>query len=176
MERNPRVAIYLSDGREIRLVLDHDSAPATVENFVHLVENGYYNGLCFHRIVSGFMAQGGGYYLDGNRIQEAKAVPTIKGEFFSNEFHRNYIKHKPGVISMARNRSKNSASSQFFLCTADAPSLDGNYAAFGKVADEESLETVLDLGEAETVVVDAEFTDFPYPAVIIDKIVRLKKI
>ena len=89
----------------------------------------YYDGIIFHRIIDGFMIQTGGYYLEDNSLSEAKEVPTIKGEFSANGVENN-LKHTLGVVSMARANDMNSASSQFFICSADAPHLDGNYAAF----------------------------------------------
>ena len=124
------VKIKVKDYGSIMVELDYDSAPLTVENFVDLVEDGFYDGLTFHRIIEGFMAQGGGYEIDGSR----KPAKTIKGEFKSNGVTNN-ISHKRGVISMARATDPNSASSEFFIVHQDYPSLDGKYAAFGKVID-----------------------------------------
>ena len=115
----------------ITLELYPDTAPKTVDNFVNLAKSGFYNGTVFHRIVSGFMIQGG--------AGEEDKVKTIDGEFYTNGF-KNDLKHERGVISMARTDDPNSASSQFFICHEAAPHLDGNYAAFGKVID--GLDTV----------------------------------
>ena len=112
----------------IELELYGKAAPITVENFVNLANEGFYEGLIFHRIISGFMIQGGGYDVSGNEMD----VPSIKGEFQSNGV-KNKIKHERGVISMARTNEKDSASSQFFIMHDEAPHLDGDYAAFGKV-------------------------------------------
>ena len=122
------VEIKVKDYGSIIVELDYENAPLTVENFVSLVEDGFYDGLTFRRIIEGFMAQGGGYETDGSR----KPAKTIKGEFTSNGVTNN-ISHKRGVISMARATDPNSASSEFFIVHQDYPSLDGNYAAFGKV-------------------------------------------
>ena len=111
-------------------------APATCENFIKLVEEGFYEGLVFHRVVDEFMAQGGCYDKDGN----AHEADTIKGEFSSNGFTQNTLSHTDGVISMARSSEPDSASSQFFICYGDQNFLDGSYAAFGKVI--EGMETV----------------------------------
>lgn len=114
---------------KIELELDADIAPITVTNFINLVNNGFYDGLTFHRIISGFMIQGGGYDKKGNKM-DAK---SIKGEFLDNHV-KNNISHKRGVISMARIPSdNNSASSEFFIMQEDALYLDGSYAAFGYV-------------------------------------------
>ena len=112
----------------IELELYGNIAPLTVKNFVGLAKEGFYEGLTFHRIMSGFMIQGGGYDASDNEMD----APTIKGEFESNGV-KNPIEHKRGVISMARTGVKDSASSQFFIMHDDAPHLDGEYAAFGKV-------------------------------------------
>ena len=114
---------------KLELELDADVAPITVTNFVNLVKKGFYNGLTFHRIMSGFMIQGGDPNGDGTGGSEE----TIKGEFKSNGVE-NTMSHKRGVISMARTQNDpDSASSQFFIVQADSDFLDGDYAAFGKV-------------------------------------------
>ena len=115
---------------KIYLELDPAAAPKTVENFVKLVNEGFYNGLTFHRVMEGFMIQGGDPKADGT----GGSSQTIVGEFSSNGYS-NPISHVRGVISMARSNEPNSASSQFFICNADATFLDGNYAAFGRVVD-----------------------------------------
>ena len=127
--------ITVQDYGDIVLELDADIAPITVSNFCELVENHFYDGLTFHRIISGFMIQGGDPKGNGTGGSEKK----IKGEFSSNGF-ANGLKHTRGVISMARSADPNSASSQFFIMHQDAPHLDGQYAAFGKVI--RGMETV----------------------------------
>ncbi|MCF0106241.1 MAG: peptidylprolyl isomerase [Holdemanella sp.] len=112
----------------IELELYGDKAPETVENFVELAQSGFYDGLTFHRIMAGFMIQGG----DPNHNGTGGSSKTIKGEFSSNGVE-NDISHRRGVISMARSNAPDSASSQFFICHADSTFLDGNYAAFGVV-------------------------------------------
>ncbi len=125
-----RVAIEVQDFGTIELELYPNKAPITVANFEKLVKEGFYDGLTFHRIVKDFMIQGGDPKGDGSGGSDK----TIKGEFSQNGFTRNDIKHERGVISMARSSSSNdSASSQFFIMHGDAPYLDGNYAAFGRV-------------------------------------------
>ena len=126
----PIVTITMDDGGVITLELYPNIAPETVNNFVSLVNKGFYDGLSFHRIIPGFMIQG------GDPLGNGTGGPgySIKGEFKSNGF-RNDLRHERGVISMARALDPNSAGSQFFIMHADAPHLDGSYAAFGKVID-----------------------------------------
>ncbi len=112
----------------LELELDPNIAPITVDNFVDLVEKGFYNGLTFHRIIDGFMIQGGDPLGNGT----GGSTKTIRGEFKSNGVN-NSLSHVRGVISMARSNDKNSASSQFFIVHQDSPHLDGDYAAFGHV-------------------------------------------
>ena len=122
------VTIQMENGKEIKIELYPDVAPATVENFVNLVKDGFYDGLIFHRVIPGFMIQGGcpqGTGMGG-------PGHTIKGEFAANGV-KNDLKHTRGVLSKARSGNPNSAGSQFFIMHADAPHLDGQYAAFGKV-------------------------------------------
>lgn len=118
--------IKIKNYGSIKLKLDANTAPITVSNFVGLANDGFYNGLTFHRIIKGFMIQGG----DPNGDGTGGSKDTIKGEFSSNGVD-NPLKHTRGVISMARSQSNDSASSQFFIMHEDAPSLDGEYAAFG---------------------------------------------
>lgn len=118
--------IKIKNYGSIKLKLDANTAPITVSNFVGLANDGFYNGLTFHRIIKGFMIQGG----DPNGDGTGGSKDTIKGEFSSNGVD-NPLKHARGVISMARSQSNDSASSQFFIMHEDAPSLDGEYAAFG---------------------------------------------
>jgi peptidyl-prolyl cis-trans isomerase B (cyclophilin B) len=122
--------ISLEDYDDITLELYPDLAPETVENFVELAEDGFYDGTIFHRVIDNFMIQGGGY--DEN-LKELKAS-SIKGEFAENGFE-NSLSHVRGVISMARTQDKDSASSQFFIVQKDSTYLDGKFAAFGKVTD-----------------------------------------
>ena len=122
------VEITVKDYGKIKLELDADQAPISVTNFINLVNDKFYDGLTFHRIIEGFMIQGGGFDVRGNH----KVASTIKGEFEKNGV-KNNISHKRGVISMARATSLDSASSQFFIVHEDHEDLDGNYAAFGHV-------------------------------------------
>ncbi len=125
----PQVQIEMENGDKMVFELYPEYAPETVSNFVSLAESGFYNGLTFHRIIKGFMIQGGDPKGDGTGGSEK----TIKGEFSGNGFAQNTLKHTRGVISMARSQSPDSASSQFFIMHADTESLDGQYAAFGKI-------------------------------------------
>lgn len=127
-KKNPIVTIVMEDGQKITVELYPSIAPNTVRNFVSLVKKGFYNGLIFHRVIPGFMIQGGDPSGDGS----GGPGYSIKGEFSSNGF-ANDLKHTRGVISMARTSVPDSAGSQFFIMVNDTPSLDGQYAAFGKV-------------------------------------------
>lgn len=118
----------MENGNKIEIELYPDIAPETVENFVDLVSHGFYDGLCFHRVIEGFMIQGG--CPEGNGT--GGSGKQIKGEFKGNGI-LNELHHTRGVVSMARSSDPNSASSQFFIVHNDAPHLDGSYAAFGKV-------------------------------------------
>ena len=122
------VVIEMENGGKIEIELSPEAAPITVKNFEKLVGEGFYDGLIFHRVIKGFMIQGGDPLGNGM----GGAGEKIRGEFAANG-HANPIKHTRGVISMARAYDPNSASSQFFIMHADAPHLDGQYAAFGKV-------------------------------------------
>ena len=125
---NPIVTIKLNIGKEIKLELYPDVAPNTVNNFISLVNKGFYNGIIFHRVIEGFMIQGGDPLGNGTGGSDE----NIKGEFSANGVE-NTISHKRGVISMARSSSFNSASSQFFIVHEDSTFLDGQYAGFGMV-------------------------------------------
>ena len=129
------VQIEMSDGGIIKIELDPKAAPITCANFEKLVSEGFYDGLIFHRVIAGFMIQGG----DPTGTGMGGSDENIKGEFKINGIN-NPLSHKRGVISMARSQRYNSASSQFFICHADATFLDGQYAAFGHVV--EGMEVV----------------------------------
>lgn len=135
---NPTIKITMADGGVINAELYPEYAPNTVANFVELASKGFYDGLIFHRVISGFMIQGG--CPNGNGM--GGPGYSIKGEFAANGFKQNTLRHQRGVLSMARAMSPNSAGSQFFIMHANAPHLDGQYAAFGKVTDEASMEVV----------------------------------
>ena len=155
---NPIVRITMDSGKTIRLELYPEIAPITVENFLDLVNKGFYNGLTFHRIIPGFMIQGG----DPSGNGTGGPGYSIKGEFKSNGVN-NAMKHERGVISMARAFDPNSAGSQFFIMHKDAPHLDGEYAAFGKVI--EGLEAVDEIASVET-----GFQDTPVKKVVMEKV------
>lgn len=166
-----KVSIVLKDGRKINLELDRASAPITVENFLKLVDNGFYNGLCFHRVISGFMVQGGGMVQEKGVLIEKRGLKPIKGEFLNNGV-KNDIKHELGVISMARTNEPNSATSQFFICAADCDFLDKNYAAFGRTLDAESNKVVVDISNVKTHSY-GWYNDIPNEPVVIDHVERI---
>lgn len=157
--------IVIKNYGTISLELDADMAPITVENFANLVNEGFYDGLTFHRIISGFMIQGGD--PEGNGL--GGSDKEIKGEFSANGV-KNTISHTRGVISMARAQSYNSASSQFFIMHEDAPYLDGSYAAFGHVT--EGIEIVDKICE-DTKVEDSNGTVLKENQPVIEKIVMI---
>ena len=143
MAQNPIVTIEMEDGGKMVAELYPEVAPNTVNNFISLVRSGHYNGLIFHRVIPGFMIQGGcpeGSGMGGPGY-------TIKGEFSGNGF-KNDLKHDRGVLSMARAMHPNSAGSQFFIMHEPAPHLDGQYAAFGKVT--EGMDVVDAIAETKT--------------------------
>ena len=146
------VVIEMENGKKIKLVLDAEAAPITVANFEKLVKAGFYNGLIFHRVIPGFMIQGGDPLGNGM----GGADETIKGEFAQNGV-RNPLRHTRGVISMARACDPNSASSQFFIMHKDAPHLDGAYAAFGHVV--EGIEVVDEIAAVRTNRADKPLVD-----------------
>lgn len=155
--------ITVKDLGTIKVELDGDTAPITVQNFIDLAENGFYDGLTFHRIIDGFMIQGGDPKGDGT----GGAENTIKGEFANNGV-QNDIAHVRGTISMARNGiDMDSASSQFFIVQSDYPSLDGDYAAFGHVT--EGMEIVDQICK-DTAVEDTNGTVLPENQPVIESI------
>ncbi|MCT4544310.1 MAG: peptidylprolyl isomerase [Vallitalea sp.] len=156
--KNPIVTIEMENGNKIEVELYPSIAPNTVNNFISLVNKGFYDGLTFHRVIPGFMIQGGcpeGSGMGGPGY-------SIKGEFNTNNF-TNDLKHTKGVLSMARAANPNSAGSQFFLMVADAPHLDGQYASFGKV--------ISGIEEADRIVnVDRDYSDKPYETQVMKKV------
>jgi len=155
---NPVATIQMESGDIIKIELYPKAAPNTVNNFIYLVNRGFYNGLTFHRIVPGFVIQGG----DPEGTGAGGPNHTIKGEFSANGFN-NMLKHTRGVISMARSQSNDSAGSQFFIMVSDAPSLDGQYAAFGKVT--QGMDVVDKIAASER-----DANDKPLKPIIINKI------
>lgn len=150
--QNPKVTITMKNGKQIVLELYPEIAPNTVNNFISLVKVGFYNGLIFHRVIRGFMIQGGCPKGTGT----GGPGYCIKGEFSQNGF-KNTLQHTRGVISMARAMNPNSAGSQFFIMHADAPHLDGAYAAFGKVV--EGINVVDEIADEYTDRADRPFED-----------------
>ena len=147
--KNPLVTFTMEDGSVMKAELYPDIAPNTVNNFISLINKGFYNGLIFHRVIKGFMLQGG----DPQGIGIGGPGYGIRGEFASNGF-KNDLKHTRGVLSMARSMMPNSAGSQFFLMHKTSPHLDGDYAAFGKVI--EGLDVVDKIAQTPT-----DFRDKP---------------
>ena len=128
---NPKINIKVKGFGTMSAELYPDKAPKTVENFLKLANEKFFDGLIFHRVIKGFMIQGGGY----DESMTDKDTDSIKGEFRANGFMQNDLKHTRGVLSMARTSDPNSASSQFFVMHQDAPHLDAQYAGFGKLTD-----------------------------------------
>lgn len=143
MAQNPIVTMTMATGDVIKLELYPEIAPTSVNNFISLVSKGFYDGLIFHRVIKGFMIQGG----DPQGTGMGGPGYSIKGEFAANGFENN-LKHTEGVLSMARSMNPNSAGSQFFIMHKNSPHLDGSYAAFGKVI--EGMEVVNKIAETRT--------------------------
>lgn len=168
--KNPVVTIEMEDGGIIKAELYPDIAPNTVRNFVSLIKKGYYDGLIFHRVIPGFMIQGGDPKGNGT----GGPGYSIKGEFTANGF-KNDLKHTRGVLSMARATSMDSAGSQFFIMVKDYPSLDNQYASFGKViegmdvvdkivnAERDAKDKPLKDPKMKKVTVETFGTDYPEP-------------
>ena len=161
-----KIKITVRDFGEMIAELYEDKAPLTVKNFLSLVDRGFYEGLIFHRVISGFMIQGGGY----DESFEDRDADAIRGEFAANGFVRNDLKHKRGVLSMARTGDPDSASSQFFIMHRDAPHLDAQYAGFGCVV--EGLDVVDRIAAVPTGRM-GYFSDVPRMPVVIEKIERV---
>ncbi|MCQ2354554.1 MAG: peptidylprolyl isomerase [Clostridia bacterium] len=131
MKKKPVIEISVKNFGTMKAELYPEMAPNTVKNFVSLAEKNFFDGLIFHRVIKGFMIQGGGY----DEKFDSRETPAIKGEFAANGFVQNTLKHERGVLSMARTSDPDSASSQFFVMHKDAPHLDAQYAGFGKLID-----------------------------------------
>lgn len=173
VKERPVVTMTLENGGAVLLELFPEAAPNTVANFISLVEDGFYDGLTFHRVIPGFMIQGG----DPNGDGTGDPGYSIKGEFQNNGFKENTVAHERGVLSMARAKDPNSAGSQFFIVVEGSSFLDGEYAAFGKVI--EGMEAVDDIVSVERdqmekpfeeqkikfVTVDTKGYDYPDPEV-----------
>ncbi len=156
--KNPIVTIKLNNNKIIKAELYPEIAPNTVNNFISLIKRGYYDGICFHRVIPGFMIQGGCPKGNGT----GGPGYSIMGEFTSNGF-KNDLKHTRGVLSMARTMAPNSAGSQFFIMHEDSPHLDGQYASFGKVI--EGLDAVDDIASTKT-----DWSDRPYDDQIMEEV------
>lgn len=159
IQTTPVVTMVVKDYGTVTLELYPDMAPNTVNNFITLANEGFYDGLTFHRIIKDFMIQGGDPAGNGT----GGPGYSIGGEFSANGYEANTLLHTKGVISMARSLKPNSAGSQFFIMTSDTPSLDGDYAAFGKVIS--GLDIVEQIGEVET-----DGSDRPINKVVIESI------
>ncbi len=156
--QNPIVTIKMNSGKVIKAELYPEIAPNTVNNFISLVKKGYYNGLNFHRVIYGFMIQGG--CPEGTGM--GNPGYSIKGEFLGNGF-KNDLKHTEGVLSMARSMMPDSAGSQFFIMHKNAPHLDGQYAAFGKVI--EGMDVVNEIAECDT-----DYSDKPLDPQVMEEV------
>ncbi len=143
MEKNPVVTITMENGDVMKAELYPEIAPASVSNYISLIQKGFYDGLIFHRVIKGFMIQGG--CPDGTGM--GGPGYSIKGEFSQNGF-KNDLKHTEGVLSMARSMQPDSAGSQFFIMHKNSPHLDGSYAAFGKIT--EGMDIVNKIAETDT--------------------------
>ncbi|QAA30632.1 peptidylprolyl isomerase [Clostridium manihotivorum] len=155
---NPIVTIKMAQGGVIKAELYPEVAPNTVKNFVSLIKKGFYDGVIFHRVIPGFVIQGG----DPQGIGVGGPGYSIKGEFAANGV-KNDLRHTKGVLSMARSGHPDSAGSQFFIMVADAPHLDGQYAAFGKVT--EGLDVVDSIVATKT-----DYSDKPYEDQVMEKV------
>ena len=156
--KNPIVTIKMNNGKTIKAELYPEIAPNTVNNFISLINKGYYDGLTFHRVIYGFMIQGG--CPEGTGM--GNPGYSIKGEFIQNGFP-NTLKHTEGVLSMARSMMPDSAGSQFFIMHKSAPHLDGQYASFGKVI--EGIDVVDEIAQCDT-----DFSDKPLDPQIMEKV------
>ena len=160
---NPKIKISVRDFGTMTAELYPDKAPNTVKNFLSLIEKDFFSGMIFHRVIRGFMIQGGGF---DEGFQQKKA-DAIKGEFIANGFMQNDLRHTRGVLSMARTSDPNSASSQFFIMHKDSPHLDAQYAGFGKVI--EGLEVIDLIANVKTGRL-GWYDDVPKTPVVIEKI------
>lgn len=158
MAQNPIVTIEMENGDIMKAELYPEIAPNTVNNFISLIQKGYYDGIIFHRVIAGFMLQGG----DPQGLGTGGPGYCIKGEFSHNGFENN-LRHTPGVLSMARTMFPDSAGSQFFIMHKTSPHLDGEYAAFGKVI--EGMDIVNKIAE-----VDTDFSDKPLTPQVMKKV------
>ena len=166
---NTKIVIKVRNFGEMTAELYPDKAPKTVENFLGLIEKKFFDGLIFHRVIKGFMIQGGGY----DETMTDKDAPSIKGEFAANGFPQNDLKHTRGVLSMARTMVPDSASSQFFVMHKDAPHLDRQYAGFGKLTD--GYDVLDKIASVETGNYGWYMQDVPVEPVVIETIEIVKE-
>ena len=165
---NPKIKIIVRDYGEMTAELYPDKAPNTVKNFLSLIEADFFSGMIFHRVIKGFMIQGGGFD-EGFTQKEAK---SIRGEFLANGFMQNDLRHTRGVLSMARTNDPDSASSQFFVMHKDAPHLDAQYAGFGKLTDGfDVLDKIASVPTGRM----GWYSDVPKTPVVIEKIEIIEK-
>ena len=160
---NPKIKITVRDFGTMTAELYPDKAPNTVKNFLSLIEKDFFSGMIFHRVIRGFMIQGGGF----DESFKQKKADAIKGEFIANGFMQNDLRHTRGVLSMARTADPDSASSQFFIMHKDSPHLDAQYAGFGKVI--EGLEVIDLIANVKTGRL-GWYDDVPKTPVVIEKI------
>ncbi|MCL2598434.1 MAG: peptidylprolyl isomerase [Firmicutes bacterium] len=171
---NKKFEIILTDKRVMRGELLAEHAPLSCANFEKLVAAKFFDGLCFHRVIPGFMIQGGGMIFDATaksatqKLREKHWNQTVKGEFKFNGVP-NQLKHTPGVLSMARTNVMDSGTSQFFLCVADCVSLDGQYAGFGKLSDQESIDIAVAISKVPTTTVGYH-DDVPVQPIVIETV------
>ena len=165
---HPVIKIHVKNFGTMTAELYPEKAPKTVENFLALIEKDFFSGLIFHRIIKGFMIQGGGF----NEAFEQQEAEAIRGEFLANGCMQNDLRHKRGVLSMARTSDPNSASSQFFVMHRDAPHLDAQYAGFGMLTDGfDVLDKIADVKTGRM----GWFDDVPKDPVVIEKIEIIEK-
>ena len=167
--KNPIIKINVRDFGTMCAELYPEMAPLTVANFLSLAERGFFEGLIFHRVIPGFMIQGGGYTEDMAQTD----ADSIRGEFRANGFAANTLKHKRGVLSMARTSAPNSASSQFFVMHKDSPHLDGQYAAFGMLTD--GFDTLDKIANTPTGSYGWYMQDVPTTPVVIESVEIIEK-
>ena len=166
---HPVIKIHVRDFGTMTAELYPEKAPKTVANFVRLAEENFFEGLIFHRVIKGFMIQGGGYTED----MQDRETESIRGEFKANGFMQNDLKHTRGVLSMARTSDPNSASSQFFVMHKDAPHLDAQYAGFGKLTD--GFDVLDAIASTPTGNYGWYMQDVPRTPVVIEKIEVISK-
>ena len=166
---HPKIKIVVKNYGTMVAELYPEMAPLTVANFLKLANEKFFDGLIFHRVIAGFMLQGGGYYEDMGE----KDTPAIRGEFRANGFPQNTLKHTRGVLSMARTMDPNSASSQFFVMHKAAPHLDGQYAGFGKVIEGDAI--IDQIANVPTGNYGFYMQDVPRTPVVIETIEEIKE-